>query len=118
MKKIFLSALLVVATGLAGCSQDVAKHDSRQRHVAYLSRPDYFKHRRTVVGSNIPIPEDELTFGPVSATAPPESFARDRPSLYPVEPIVGATPRDGDAETRSVNVGAGPAGSNPLPGGN
>ena len=107
--------ILLAAVMCTGCSQTVATRDPNHKHIAY-TRPDYFKKRRTVTGSNIPARSDMVTFGPVSATAPPESLSRERPSLYPTEPVVGATPNS-DPGTASSNVGAGPAGSHPvLPG--
>ncbi len=111
--------LVLAAALLAGCAQtDVAQRDGDKRRVGYLSGPDYFKDRRTVTGSNIPIRRDQLpAFGPVSANTPSQSFARERPSLYPTEPVVGATPNT-EPGTEPVNVGAGPAGSNPMPSGN
>lgn len=116
MKTLFPIALFAVA-GLMGCTQDVASRDAHSRHVAYVAHPDYFKDRRTITGSNIPIPQGQVpSFGPVTADTPSQSFARERPSLYPTEPVVGAT-ANSEPGTAPSNVGAGPAGSNPLPGG-
>ena len=112
-------ATLLAATVFAGCAQtDVARRDTDKRHVAYVAERDYFKERRTITGSNIPIARGQLpAFGPVSANTPSQSFARERPSLYPTEPVVGATPNI-EPGTEPVNVGAGPAGSNQTPLGN
>lgn len=116
--KIFFPVTLIAVASLTGCAQDVASRDGSKHHVAYVARPDYFKDRRTVTGSNIPTPFDQVpSFGPVSATSPSQSFSRERPSLYPTEPVVGATPNI-EPGTQPSNVGAGPAGSNPVPGGN
>ena len=113
------SATFLAAVALAGCAQtDVAQRGADKRHVGYLAGPDYFKDRRTITGSNIPILPGQIpAFGPVSANTPSQSFARERPSLYPTEPVVGATPNI-EPGTAPVNVGAGPAGSNPMPTGN
>ncbi len=100
-----ISALLLATLCiLAGCN------------AANSSRPDYFAKRATVVGSNVPIKPGQLTYSPTAATAPRESIARDAPSLYPTEPVVGRTDRGRDQGTRAVNVGAGAPGSNPVPG--
>lgn len=111
------SVIFLAALALSGCAQtDVARRDSNKRHVAYVSRQDYFKNRRIITGSNIPTPRDQLPVSPVSANSPPQSVSRDRPSLYPIEPVVGAT-RNPEPRTEPANVGAGPAGSNPVPSG-
>ncbi len=112
--KTFFSALLLTAAALTGCSQNVASRDPHKPSVAYVARPDYFKDRRTVTGSNIPTPKDELPPSNVFATSPSQSFAREHPSLYPTEPVVGAT-KNSEPGTEVPNVGAGPAGSNPVP---
>ena len=116
MKTLFVTFLAALA--LASCAQtDVARRDGDKRHVGYVARPDYFKERRTITGSNIPIARDQLPpAGPVFATSPSQGVARERPSLYPTEPVVGAT-RNTEPGTDPVNVGAGPAGSNPVPSG-
>lgn len=115
MKIIF--PVLLAAAILSGCTPtDVARRDGDRRHVAYVARHDYFQERQTITGSNIPIPRDQLPAGPVSADTPRESVDRSAPSLYPTEPVVGAT-RNTEPGTEPVNVGAGPAGSNPLPSG-
>ena len=113
MKLIFRIPLLAIMA-LAGCTQTHTAQNSPGVHMAYVGRPDYFKQRRTVTGSNIPMAQDQLPFSPVFATSPPESIARDVPSLYPTEPVVGASPPR-DPGTLVPNVGAGPAGSNPMP---
>ncbi len=105
--KLALSFLLIVTVLLAGCGTRGANN---------ASRPDYFAKRQTVVGSNVPIQPGQLTVSPTAATAPAESVSRDAPSLYPTEPVVGRTDRGRDQGTRAVNVGAGPPGSNPVPG--
>ena len=111
--KSILSTLLVAAVLSAGCAQTPVARNGQVAHAAYLSRPDYFKTRQTIVGSNIPIAPGVLPYSNVSATTPPESIDREHPSLYPTEPVVGATPNTEPA-TRAVNVGAGPAGSSPV----
>ena len=114
------SAIFLAAFALSGCAQNnVAQRDGDKRHVGYVAqRPDYFKERRTITGSNIPIAPGQLpSAGPVFATSPSQGVARERPSLYPTEPVVGATPNT-EPGTAPVNVGAGPAGSNPVPGDN
>ena len=104
MKTIFCAALLAGAAA-AGCTHT---------QTANGGRPDPNATRRTITGSNIPQPVDRPTANPVFATQPPTSVSRDRPSLAPTEPIVGA----GGQSTYRLNepsTGAGPAGSNPLP---
>ena len=116
MKTIFLVPLATVV--FAGCAQtDVAKHDSDKRHVAYVAPHDNFKDRRTITGSNIPMAKGQLPVAQVSANTPPQSFSRERPSLYPTEPVVGAT-ENTEPGTAPSNVGAGPAGSHAVPSGN
>ena len=115
MKTIFTIPLAAVL--LAGCAQnDIAKNRSDKRRVAYVASHDYFKDRRTITGSNIPLAKGQIPFAQVSANTPSQSFSRERPSLYPTEPIVGAT-ENTEPGTAPSNVGAGPAGSHPvLPG--
>lgn len=101
-----LLKIFLVATGLlAGCASARSSRNGSDR--------DHFANRQTITGSNIPTRRDELPTSPVSATSPPESLSRDRPSLYPTEPVVGRNPRQ-DLGTQPVNTGAGPAGSNPV----
>ena len=95
-----LTVLLMVVAAVTSCTRND-------------NRPDYFRKRATVVGSNVPIKPGQLTYSPTAATAPRESLARDEPSLYPTEPVVGRTDRGRDQGTRAVDVGAGPPGSNP-----
>ena len=117
MKTAF--AIFLAAVALAGCAQnDVARRDGDKRRVAYVAPHDYFKDRHTITGSNIPIPRGQLpSFGPVSANSPAQGVARERPSLYPTEPVVGAT-ENTEPGTDPVNVGAGPAGSHAVPSSN
>ena len=115
MKAAFPVLLLI--TALTGCAQtDVARRDDGNRHVSSVARHDYFKERRTITGSNVPTPRNQITNSPVSANSPSQGVAREHPSLYPTEPVVGAT-RNIEPSTDPVNVGAGPAGSSPLPSG-
>ena len=109
MKPLSLLWLLaaVILTSCAHAGSDRA---------AGNARPDYFQQRQTVVGSNVPIRPGQLPTSPTAATAPAESVSRDAPSLYPTEPVVGRTDRGRDPGTRATNVGAGPPGSNPVPG--
>ena len=114
----FIFPILLLAVALTGCAQtNVARRDENKRRVGYVARHDYFKDRRTITGSNIPTPRDQITYSPVSANSPSQGVAREHPSLYPTEPVVGAT-RNIEPSTDPVNVGAGPAGSSPLPSGN
>ena len=76
-------------------------------------QPDQFAHTRTLTGSNVPTPRNQLPDSPVSANTPPNSLSREKPSLYPTEPVAGRTPNT-EPGTRDVNTGAGPAGSNPV----
>lgn len=116
MKTLLFIPLAAVV--LAGCAQtDVAKRDGDKRHVAYVAPHDYFKDRRTITGSNIPLAKGQLPVAQVSANTPSQSFSRERPSLYPTEPVVGAT-ENTEPGTAPSNVGAGPAGSHPVPSGN
>ena len=112
-------AFLLAAGVFAGCAPtDVARRDGDKRHVAYVAKQDNFKDRHTITGSNIPIQRGQLpSFGPVSANSPTQGVARERPSLYPTEPVVGAT-QNTEPGTDPVNVGAGPAGSHAVPSGN
>ena len=96
--KPFFLALAVGLLALSGCQSN--------------SR-DHFANRRTLTGSNIPTRRDQLPDSPVSATTPPNSLSRQNSSLYPTEPVVGRTGNTAP-ETRDVNTGAGPAGSNPA----
>ena len=112
--KILWRGMLIAALALGGCSQN-GGGSSRTARVNYTSRPDYFKTRRMITGSNIPQPVDRPTFSPTSANVPLDSYSRDRPGLNPTEPVVGA---DGESLYRlnEPSTGAGPAGSNPIPG--
>ena len=105
--KLIPSLPLAALCLLAGCARTTT---------ADRSRPDDFARRATVVGSNVPMQPGQLPSSPTAATAPSESVARDSPSLYPTEPVVGRTDRGRDQGTRAVNVGAGAPGSNPVPG--
>ena len=110
--KISLPLLSLAAFAfLTGCTQE--------QFASYKARPDYFKSRVTNTDSQIPERPDQVTFSPESANSPSQSVARNTPSLYPTDPVVGA--HAGPANTGdtgpSTNVGAGPAGSNPYPSG-
>ena len=107
--KFTTHTLLLAAVVLAGCTQS--------QIAANRSRPDYFKQRVTNTDSQVPERRDQLTYAPEFANTPSQSVARNTPSLYPTDPVVGANA--GPANTGDTgpnkNVGAGPAGSAPLP---
>ena len=107
-----IPVLVIAAVVLAGCTQS--------QLAANRARPDYFKQRVTTTDSQVPERRDQLTYNPEFATSPSQSVARNTPSLYPTDPVVGA--HAGPANTGDTgpynNVGAGPAGSAPLPGSN
>ena len=109
--KLTKQTLLIAAVVLAGCTQDqIARNNAR---------PNYFKERVTNTDSHIPESREHLTYGPEYANSPAQSVARNTPSLYPTDPVVGANAgpaNTGDTGPNS-NVGAGPAGSNPVPSG-
>ena len=101
---------LALALALAGCAQ------SRTASNTPL-RPNYFKNYVTYTGSNIPQDPNKITDGPLRANSPSQSVARNTPSLYPTDPVVGANagPSNTGDTGPNPNVGAGPAGSDPLP---
>ena len=102
--------VLILSFAVAGCAQN---------HTASTTpRPDYFRKYVTYTGSNIPQPKDRVTFGPERANTPSQSAARNTPSLYPTDPVVGANagPNDTGDTGPYQDVGAGPAGSAPMPG--
>ena len=110
--KLTTQTFLIAAVVLAGCTQS--------QIAANRARPNYFKQRVTNTDSLVPERKDQLTYTPESANSPSQSVARNTPSLYPTDPVVGANagqPNTGDTGP-STNVGAGPAGSIPLPGAN
>ncbi len=108
-----ISPLIVSLTAFAvsGCTQGSTASRSPVR-------PDYFRNRVTYTGSNIPQPRNQIPDRPLSATAPVDSFAREYPSFYPTDPVVGANagPVEPGSTGPNRNVGAGPAGSASLPG--
>ena len=110
--KVTIPAVLIAAVVLAGCTES--------QLAANRARPDYFKQRVTNTDSQIPERKDQLTYNPEFANSPSQSVARNTPSLYPTDPVVGANagPADTGDTGPNKNVGAGPAGSAPLPGAN
>ena len=109
--KLTTHTLVIAAFVLAGCTQS--------QIAANKARPNYFKDRVTNTDSLVPERKDQLTYNPEFANSPSQSVARNTPSLYPTDPVVGAHagPTDTGDTGPSTNVGAGPAGSNPLPSG-
>lgn len=113
MKTILQTSLLLAGIALAGCA-------SNRTAASTAARPDYFQNRVTYTGSNIPRPRNQVTDTPLFSTAPSQSVARNTPSLYPTDPVVGANagPTNAGDIGPNPNVGAGPAGSSPLPSAN
>ena len=113
MKILAQTLSLAAIISLVGCAQTRTAANSKPRE-------DYFKNRVTYTGSNIPRDRNTIPEFSSSANSPSQSFARNTPSLYPTDPVIGANagPSNTGDTGPNTNVGAGPAGSNPLPNAN